>query len=262
MKFLIFSLLLPLALQATELAPWYGRSLEIELRGSALLQYFRSIATPVKPARYHSFGQFYTLSSATSFDRIGAELELILAKTPARSFGFDNFRFTGRYIALDDVIGDPVSLTIGATLTGAGKRAVYDISSFHHGIFEIEAHAALGREVPCERFWVSRWWGLFGCGTAIDGRPWLRGNLTLERNFWDIHALQAFVHTLWGLGKYNINLKKPFPGYGLINHRSVDLGLRYSAGVFSVEGVRRVYAWNFPKNATLLMLRITYPIGL
>jgi hypothetical protein len=264
----ILALLLPFALGATELAPWYGRSLEIEPRATALFQYFRSIATPFPQTKYISFGQFYTLSAASSYDRVGAEVELTMATTPVRTFGFDAFRATGRYLLLDDVIGDWISITAGTTLSASCRPAVRDISAFHHGNFEIEGHLAFGKECSCHSFWVSRWWGLFALGMASRGCPWMRTDFTLERNFWDCSSWQVFVHTLWGCGDYNIDLRRGFEGYGLIKHRSVDLGFRASTlfgssgGIVSFQIAQRLYAWNFPKYATLAFLRFTYPFGL
>ncbi len=268
MKRLFACLLLPLALSATELAPWFGRSLEIEVRETNLIQYFRKVATPIKPTRYPSCSQFFTLGTSSAFDRISVELELTLANTPHRSFGFDNFRGTGRYLLLDDVIGDPISLAAGVTLAGVGRRAFKDLSSFHNAKFEAEGHLAFGREVSCQMFWVSRWWGLLAAGIGGKGCPWMRANITWERNFWDLHSWQFFVHALWGFGDYDIDLCRQFEGYGLIKHRSVDLGLRYTrifgslGGRFSFEFVQRVYAWNFPEYAQIGMLRFTYPFGL
>ena len=72
------------------------------------------------------------------------------------------------------------------------------------------------------------------------------------------------MNTLWGLGKkifaitFHDNLH--FKGYGKINHKSVDLGIPLwlydgMLGTLSLQYARRVYAYNFPKNANLVLLK-------
>lgn len=265
----LFALIcIPATLAATEFAPWFGRSLEIEWRSTALFQFFNSIATPVKPTHYKSFAQFYTGSLSSSFDRIAIEMEMTCAATHHRSFGLDNMRVTGRYLFLNDVVGDEVSATVGATLSAAMRKAVYDLSSFHHSAFEAEGHLAVGKELSCSSFWVQRGWGLLALGTGTRGRPWVRADLAFERNYWDFQEWQLFAHSLWGLGDRNIHLRREFKGYGLIKHRSVDLGIRYTrmighiGGRASFEYARRVYALNFPKNCNSYLFRLTYPFGI
>lgn len=265
----IFSLvLLPLFVGATEFAPWFGRYGEIELRTTAFFQFYPYIATPIHPNCYSSFDQFCNLSVVSSVDTVSAEAELSFANTRHRSFGFDCVRLTGRYLLMNDIIGDWLSLTAGVTLIGAGYQALRDLSSFHHGTLELETHIAFGKEVSSHCYWVQRWWGFFAYGVANKGKPWLRGDLTWEKNLCDLQQIQVSVHSLWGIGNRNIFDFKHFPGYGPFRHRSVELGFRYTFilkrldGRFSLEYARRLYAQNFPAAANRVMLRLYFPFGL
>ncbi len=260
--------LLPALVSGTELAPWFGESFQLDLRGSVYLQQFTFIATK-QPNRYSSFDQFYTASLSTNvMDIVNGEAELTLANTRHRSFGFDNVRFTGRTLVWDDITGDLLSLTVGATVTAANRCAVDDLGSFHHGTLALESHLAFGRETPCAQFWFLRWWGVLGYGIANEGKPWFRGDLYWARNFWDTREIRLFVHSLWGLGDHSIKLDKKFHGYGPIKHRSVDLGIRFCSQIdcvdstLSFEYVRRLHALNFPKYANVFMFRIFYPLGI
>jgi len=258
-------LALPVLASATELIPWYGNDLEIETRATYLFQSYRSVDGSC--GKRSSNDHFLTLSALVPYDCWCAELEATWADTCKPSFGWDNFRLTGRYRILDDIIGDCVTLVTGVTLTKAFRPARRDISSFHHGGIEVEGHVTVGQEVSCEQFWTSRWWGVLGLGVGDVGSAWIRGDAAWETNICERHIIRLFGKTLWGLGGRKLCVRK-FHGYGSIHHQSIDLGLRYSYWTdlcditLAVEYSRRVYAKNFPRRADHIMLRLLYPFGL
>ncbi len=84
---------------------------------------------------------------------------------------------------------------------------------------------------------------------------------TTENQEW-----RLFCHTLWGLGSRNIHIDH-FKGYGSIQHRSVNLGFRYTYlldyfGSLSFEYTSRVYAHNFPAFANIFLVELRYDFGL
>jgi hypothetical protein len=254
-------------IDAVERRPWFGRDLEIEGRASTLVQAYHSVDTTHGSTARPAGDVFISLSASTACQNLAGELELIAADTRHRSFGMDSISLTGRYLWLNDVIGDPVSLTTGATLAKVFKPARRDLGTFHQGGIECEVHAAVGKEFSCQQFWMSRIWGVIGFGFADIGSAWLRANLAWERNWWERHQLRAFVHTLWGLGHNSLNLEIPFRGYGPIRHQSVDTGMRYryafdNGFAISLEYAYRVFASNCPQHVNLIMLRLYYPFGL
>jgi len=257
-------------LSATELAPWFGKTLEIEGRATTRVQCYNLLDTKSGSKKHPACDVFVDLSAATAVDlivNVSAELEAVLAATRHRSFGFDSFLFTGRYLWLNDVIGDPISLVTGATISKVFRPARHDIGVFHHGGIQCEFHVAAGKEFSCEQFWLSRGWGVLGLGIADQGSPWLRANLAWERNWWNRHELKIFMDSLWGLGNRSLNLKHHFPGYGPIHHQSIDTGVRYriafeSGAALSFEYAYRLFANNCPEYVNLLMVRLFYPFGL
>lgn len=267
-RFFTTSLLLPGLLLATDLTPWLTKDLEFQSQLSGLFQFYPKIAA--KHGSIHRSGndQFYTFSLALSAFDWSGEIESTLAHTRRQDYLCDNVRLTGRYRWLDDIPGDaPFSLVTGLTLTQAFKHSLRDISSFHHGQFEAEAHIAIGKECSCERFWSSRWWGVFALGHGNHGDPWLRTESAWEKNWWDTHQLRVFANSLWGLGNKRISTVNHFRGYGPIAHQSIDIGLRYTylfefSGIISFEYAYRPYASNFPENTSLLFARFLYPFGL
>lgn len=253
---------------ATELLPWFDTSFQIEARGSYVFQTYPSLAGSRHCKHYSSDDSFLIISAAVSaLEMLSLELELTASETRKHDFGFDNFRLTARYLWLDDIVEDPISLMTGLTVTQAVHRSVNDPSSFHHGKIAAELHASIGKEIICYNTWTSRWWGTFGIGIADTGWPWIRGDFAAEHRLCDNQWIRLFINTLWGLGHKHIPCPHSFHGYGPVRHQSIDLGTRYDYrfdiwGTLSLEYSYRVYARNFPANANRLMISYLYPFGI
>ena len=213
-------ILSPLMGFATDLKPWYDRYLEIQPKATYIFQSYSKIKTGEGTLHRSSNDHFLNFSVSGAYDRWSAELETTFAATRHRSFGFCDARLTGRYQWLDDVVGDPVSLVTGVTLTQACKIALHDPSCFYHGKFEAEMHLAVGKEIACEQFWTSRGWGVLGLGLADTGSPWIRADFAWEQNWCDVHEFEIALRTLWGCGGENFH-RYHFKGYGPIKHYSI-----------------------------------------
>lgn len=252
---------------ATELQPWFGKNLLIECRTAYLFRHYPQLDSGGSSIPYTANDHFFDLSAAISpLPLLSLEAEVIGADTRQRSLGLDNVRFTARYLLLDDVAAlDPISLTIGVTASRATRIALNDLSSFHHGRSEYEFHLAAGKEISCEGFWLYHYWGLFGYGTTRNGDPWMHAIVECERNFWDCHQIGLFANSLWGTGNQDLD-PNLFTGYGPINHRSIDLGGRYTfmwecVGTLTLEYSYRVWARNFPSQAQTIVGKLMIPFG-
>lgn len=251
----------------TVLQPWFPeRSIEIQGRADYTLEAYDTVQSSDGNFHYHARDSFLDLSLLTSLEGFGAEIEAVISNTHHHSLYADCFRLTGRYLALNDSVGDPVSLMAGLTLTLPTTHGLDDISSFHHGHCEIEATLAIGKETICYDRWTSRYWAVAGFGCATDeGSPWLRADLHYENNFDSFLTLHLFVNTLWGLGHNAIT--PHFHGYGSISHHSVDIGTKISYYTecdltLSLGYSYRPYSHNFPKNTNIFMLDLLYPFSL
>lgn len=194
------------------------------------------------------------------------QLEAVMADTRRRSFGMDHFALTGRYKYMNDILGDPLTVTFGGTYIQAWKWALYDISSFHHGLYEFEAHTSVGKEFSYGSEWLWRWWTLFALGLSERGAPWLRAEAFVEKNYCDSYLLRAFVKSLWGFGSRPLHVHH-FHGYGAVNHQSIELGIgaHYTfenQGTIKLEYARRIFSRNFPSRANNVVLSYLYPFGL
>jgi len=255
----------PFLLCATEYAPWFDKVLEFEARGSVAYQAFNSVDSKGRSRSYESRDIFSNLSLSLALPMASLEIESLLARTHHRTFGFDNFKFTGRYLWMDDVVGNPISLTTGFSLILPFKRALYDLSSFHHGIVETEGHVAIGKEYACWDRWKFRHYGLFVIGLADRGSPWLGLRYFAESRICDRYAVQVFIKGLMGLGVRRLH-PHHFQGYGAVQHRSIDGGIRLSyqfdfEGRLYLEYARRLYARNFPKEVNWVQITYLYPFG-
>jgi hypothetical protein len=262
-RILIFLFVGTLQLPALDLKPWYGRNLEFEMKASYLYQHFQSIDHHYYP----SDDSFLNLNLSLPYAQMSGTLEVVFADTHHRTFGLDCLRLMGRYQWLDDISGDPFTLTTSLTMTQAFRISLHDISSFHHGKFEGELNLSVGKEFSCEEIWTSRFWGVVGVGSADVGYPWIRAEVAFENNFSDEHQLRVLINTLWGLGHKKVPVGD-FKGYGPVRHQSIDLGVRYSrffecsGATASIEYAHRVYAKNFPSSADLVMFEWLYPFGI
>lgn len=265
---LIFFLLAICPGVATEYQPWLGNFYEFELRSSLLYQKYHWISSESHLKKHFSNDFFLnaSLSNAIPDPDIGGELELTQAGTRQQKGDLDQIKLTGRYLWLDDVAGDTLSLTIGFSYAQAFKHSLRDVSSFHHGFNNAEFFVSIGRENPEESVWGSRWWSMFAIGMAERGSPWLRLHVEYDKRWWDRLEMTVFLHSLWGLGRQKLH-PHHFHGYGSIAHQSVDVGLRstylleFGSNV-SLEYAYRVYASNFPAYVHQVLVQMLYTFGL
>lgn len=253
-------------LLGTDLIPWTRVDLELYPKAEYQFEHYDRVDSSSHSEHHHDNANFVTLGIGTSYSVWSGEIETTVANTRRTSFFLDNVSVTGRYQLLDDILGDPVSLIAGITLTRATDVALHDISCFHHGQNELEAHIAIGKERPCRATWTSRGWGAFVYGIGDHGSPWMRAICAWEKNFGETLHARVFVKGCYGFGGNSLN-PHHFRGYGPIRHRSVDLGARLLKisdcyGQFELEYAYRVYAVNFPKSASFLTLAYLYPFGL
>jgi hypothetical protein len=253
--------------KATEYQPWLGNVHEFELRSSLLYQKYHwlSLGSHLKKHKSNDFFLKASLNYTSPHD-YGLEIEAEEAWTRFQRGDIDHFKLTGRYVWLDDIAGDPLSLTTGFSLIQAFRHSLKDVSSFHHGRKEGELFLSIGKETPWETMWGSRWYSMAGIGIADRGSPWLRFNLNYENRLRDQHELRLFLHSLWGLGHKNLRLDH-FHGYGPIQHQAIDIGIRYTYlleyfGSASLEYSYRIHGRNFPVFTHRVLAQILYTFGL
>lgn len=253
---------------AIDYKPWLGNFYEFELYSTLNYQSYSWLSTGSHHINYPSNDIFLNLTINNSIPdpAIGIEFEATQAKTRKQRGEIDQLRLTGRYLWLDDIMGDPYSIITGFSYIQAFKNSLKDVSSFHHGLYNTEFFVSIGKEKVDECVWGSRCWGMFAVGIAEQGLPWLRLDLNYDKRLYEKHEFSLLLHSLWGLGGKSLKLSH-FRGYGLIKHQSVDLGIRYTYllecyGNVSLEYSYRLYANNFPSYTHRIIAQILYTFGL
>lgn len=254
---------------ATEYKPWFGPEKLFEIRTPIRYQNYQRVETGDCRTKFHSNDYFLSGSiSITPRPLWNGEFECTLGQTTTNGFNIIDEKATIRYLILDDVVGDPVSLTTGLSISHVHPRALHDVSIFHHGRAEFEYHIAIGKEFPCEQFWNVRVWSILGIGVANRGDPWIRWNVSWEKNWWNRHQVHFFANSLWGLGHNKLFVASPFSGYAFVRHQHVDLGFRYTYflfppyGTISLEYFNTIYARNAPVNVNSIQLSLLIPLNL
>lgn len=264
--FLISSLFSCIAAHSLETQPWLFKPLELQPQISYRFQNYSSINSSKKHQHYHSSDNFVKGEIGLAVEPYEIQMELELADTRKRAFGGDHAALTGRYLYSNDILGDPYSITLGGTYSQAWKWGLYDISSFHHGLYELELHTSIGRESSYLSEWLYRWWSFLAVGIAERGSPWIKGEAYFEKNYCDRYLVQGFIKTLWGLGSRSLHVDH-FRGYGAVNHQSVEMGwgVHYTfcnQGTLKFEYTHRLYSKNFPRSANNFKFSYLYPFGL
>lgn len=267
---LVYSLiifLLPMMGWTVEYQPWIGNYLEFEWRSALRYQYIHDLSSRSHLESYLSNDWF--ASTGLSFaakPNFSLDVEGVAAWTRKQHGAIDQIRLNGRYVWLDDIAGDPVSLTTGASFIQSFSWSLKDISSFHHGRSEAELFFSVGKEWAKGEAWLSRLWAMGALGAAERGSPWLRFHIAYAARLCCHHEFEVFTRTLWGLGHKPL-CRHHFHGYGPIQHQSMDIGFRYHYlidffGSLSIEYANRVYARNFPLATHQIQLSVLYLFGL
>ncbi len=258
---------IPFSIAATQYQSWLGNYLEFEARLEGEYQHFANLAIETNKKKYRSDNFFLnlSLSNAVAYN-FALELELASAHTKFQKGTIDHLKVTGRYIWLDDIVGDALSLSTGISLIHPFTKSLNDISVINHGRAEAEFFCSIGKEKALETIWIQRWYGVAGIGLANEGSPWIRCDLVYESRWHEAHELRGFIHALCGLGAKSLQ-PNHFHGYGSIQHESLDVGIRYTYlipyfGNISLQYSYRIYARNAPANVQALLAQCLYVFGL
>lgn len=257
MKNFCYFLLISCSLGAIEYNPWPAQMLEFELIPDFAV-------TTAKDLRKEDLNVNLAVMPT---QRWQAQFECDFFDSSKRSPTYSHSSATLRYLWLDDVIGDPVSLITGCTIRSVSDAALLDPLTFYHSQVEFEGHIAIGTETaPCET-WESRRWCALLLGVPTQGRLWGGFLAQSEWNFWDTHVLSCSLEAEANFGGKPLKASLPFHGYKDIAYQFVDLGAgyRYTFSDFGDLGFCyycRVYAKNSPKNVQQFIFFIRYPFSL
>lgn len=260
-------LLFPFLVFGLEKQPWFGDIYEFHFLGGYAYSRFHKVEGAIDqlqdPFNVNLlFGELdFSFSPEWSVD---ADVEF--ADTTEQSFGFRSFAIQARYLWLDDIIGDWISLVSGLSARVTSPDSLRDVSCPSHGNVDVELSISLGKEFDSFRFWRYRLWGFGVLGMSNRGSPWLRGGLFFEGNLDDTHKWALYALGSHGYGRRTFVDIANFHGYGKIRQKSIDLGIRYGYrmgiwGTIRFDYIRRVKASLCPKNVNNFVVSYLLPFS-
>ncbi|OGN56897.1 MAG: hypothetical protein A3D96_07625 [Chlamydiae bacterium RIFCSPHIGHO2_12_FULL_44_59] len=267
MRFCKSILFLILPLGALEVQPWFGDCLEFHFLGS----YSYSFFDRVQGGRPQLTSSFQSHVSSLSLDfsptpEWSVDTEMQLADTTKQHFNFRTIAFQARYLWLDDIVGDRVSLVTGVNGRFTNTDSLRDVSCPYHANFDFEASLAMGKEFDLSDCWAWRVWGFGAVGHANRGSPWVRGIVAVETNYDDRHKFAFLAEGINGYGGRRAVLIDDFDGYAKIREKAIDLGFRYGYrlgvyGTLRFTYFRRVLARSCPAEVNAFIFSYLLPFS-
>jgi hypothetical protein len=232
-------------------APWLSDQLVWQWPSKAVVIWY----TPWQKCQSEKWWGLCTGIGLAPTESVEVQGALSVAKHTGTSVYADTAQLCGRLQLLDDVAGDPISLTSAVTVTFGTNDAVRAVAEFVPSNVNAEIHLAAGKEwAECEE-WKLRCWLLGAVGAANQGRPWIRGSFHVDwqpLSSWQVkcsvEAIQTFgTQTCWG---------PVFPGYAEIRASWVDLQVSMAkveclGGSLGLEARSRLWAKRAPTPWTL-----------
>lgn len=262
----IFFLILSSQAFALEESPWLGNVYECELVTDFSYSQYRKIDHALVQPSY-SYNNYVTqadLGMALS-ENIDVQWEINLARTPHQTYGFRSSALQGRLLLLDDIAGDPVSVTLGLNTRAVTGRAVKDVSSPYASYWNGEATISVGKEFTKAADWKTRGFVFASIGIANHGSLWDRYKAAFEARILSSQSLQVFGVGYFGYGhQKNVNIDA-FSGWGKIWHGSLDVGAKYSyffdLWTLTLSYACRVLAYSYPEREQTIEFSYTLPFS-
>ncbi len=260
--------LFPIYLCAIEVQPWFGDVYEFHFLGGYSYSRFNQVQGAVPPLQNHFqanliyLGLDFSASPEWSFDA-----DFQLADTTAQSFNVRSTAAQARYLWLDDIIGDRVTLATGFNARFTPNHALHDVSCPSHSNVDFEANVSVGKEFEVSSTCLLRTWGFASIGHGIAGSPWVRAILALETNVNDQHRFGLFAEGINGYGRKTHIDPNHFDGYAKFRNKAIDLSARYGCrigvwGTLRFEYTRRVLAKVCPENVNTWTMSYLLPFSL
>lgn len=268
MRALLISALLPLTSFALEVQPWFGDVYEFHLLSSYAYGRFHKVqgGRPQLDSVFQTNvvyeGLDFTPSPEWSIDA-----DIQVAATTQMPFNFRTGAIQARYLWLDDIIGDRVSLATGFSIRATPTYALHDISCPSRANVDFEGHFSIGKEFEATDSWFFRLWAYGAVGHGNRGSPWVRAIAAIETNINDLHKFALYGDGTNGYGRHShINIDH-FDGYAKIRNKSIDLGIRYGYrvgvwGTVRFEYTRRLLAKACPAQVNNWIFSYLLPFSL
>ena len=268
MRKLYVALLLPFAAFSLEVQPWFGDVYEFHLLSSYAYGRFHKVQNGIPPLT--SVFQTNVIYEGLDFSpspEWSIDADIQVAATTQMPFNFRTGAFQVRYLWLDDIIGDRVSLATGLSVRATPTYALHDISCPSRANADFELNFSMGKEFEASDTWFWRFWVYGAVGHGNRGSPWVHAIASIETNINDLHKFAFYADGTNGYGRHSHIYIDDFDGYAKIRNKSIDLGLRYGYrvgvwGTVRFEYTRRVLAKASPAQVNNWIFSYLLPFSL
>ena len=258
---------LPVIAPALEIQPWLGSVYEFHFLGNYSYSRFNSVqgSLPQLNAPFNAnvayMGLDFTMGPEWAVD-----MDVQFADTTQMDFNFRTGALQGRYLWLDDLVGDSVSLTTGFNARGTPSYALHDVSCTSRSNLDFELNCSVGKEFEANPNWLIRLWASGVLGQGIWGNPWVRGVAAIETNIMEQHKIGIFAEGVNGFGRHTHVLIDHFDGYGKIRYKAIDLAIRYGYrlgvwGTIRAEFAHRFLAKAYPSEVNTWAISYLLPFS-
>lgn len=248
--------------------PWFGNLYEVEIDASYAYSFFHKVNRGKPSLRKTWQDHLATLNIGSRIEENWSfEAEIQGDAASRRSFGYSSIALQGRYLCLDDVVGDAISMAIGMTLRQTSKTSLHQLSTPYHAPFTAELHSAFGKEWVNQSHWIQRLFVFGAFGKGNRGASWWRADCVYLNTHCDRVEWSLFLLGYFGCGNKQSVPTSHFHGWSQIAHSSLDFGmsLRFFFipwGSCKFAYVRRLYAHCYPERANFFIASYELPFSL
>lgn len=245
--------------------PWFGDIGELYFRPQYAYSFFDEVDNSTSSLPSTLFQHLLCANLETTIPPTwNWQIELEFADTTPVSWGYRSAALQVTKLWLDDVCGDPVSLTTGLSYRDSSSRLRRALPTPYHARANFEFHTSIGKEWSRGCYWTFRTYGTFAVGQGTKGSPWLRGDYYLWFNRCNTCQFRLYAKSYWGLGSKTAVPVPGFDGWADIGHQSIDLGVsfRYQFqcyGALRFDYMYRVYARSYPAQVNCFVLTYDLP---
>ena len=242
--------------QAELFKPWLGNLFELQLTAGYSYQHYRKIHMDPEPIYLGTNSNYFDARLAmVLLPTLNMGVKAGTSKIMGQNLYFETAELFAQYLMLDDIVGDPVSMTLNLTVASTQRKPRRNLGRFHHGPMSAELGVSIGREWALGSIFTSRIWINANLGGSTRSSLYTEESAAVEVNFIDRVRLGVVgvFHAGFGTKRLSLEQISNFDGYRHIAYRAIDAGvnLKYRWGVWGdlkFEFLRRFWGRSCPQN--------------
>jgi len=255
-------------LQSIEHSPWFGADKELRNIISYTYQHSSYIALEDSTLSLNSKDNLLSLAFSLSPTPTWNFQTQLQGDYKAENFFFlTHLEGGAEKNWLNDILGDPISLTSNLLLRIPTSESLKNPSTPYNASVELETGISIGREISKGPIWIWRYWCNTQFGIGSKGSPWIYGSVSIEKKLSPHTQLLLSTQGNLGFGDHTLTSLDNFKGYAPYPYQSIAIVSRYthsfpSYGNLFISYSYRPYALFFPAKQSTLTLSFSIPLSI